>query len=146
MFVTSIPHNVATEDKLGIIKPDGTTLVINGDTLSVYGDIVPDVLASFDYTGTIQTQTVPATGQYRLDVWGAGGGPLAGYTGNYEPGDTIRLNGGKGGYSTSVVKLTEGTTLYIVVGGHGYSSVSLGSSDDDYDLNQKQDIVSQVII
>lgn len=143
MFITSVPRGKATKKQIGQLKPDGDTLMINENTLAVYGDIVPAVLASFDYTGTVQTWTVPATGWYKLDVWGAGGAPLAGYTGHYDTNSRNKLNGGKGGYSTTTVKLTEGTVLYIVVGGHGYSSVEFGSGDDDYALNRKQDITGR---
>jgi len=68
MFITSVPRGKATKKQLGQLKPDGNTLMINDNTLAVYGDIVPAVLASFDYTGTVQTWTVPATGWYKLDV------------------------------------------------------------------------------
>lgn len=63
----------------------------------------------FDYTGGEQTFTVPKTGYYKLEVWGAQGG--YGYSETYY--------GGYGGYSTGSIKLTKGDRLYINVGGSG---------------------------
>ncbi|WP_168735899.1 glycine rich domain-containing protein [Cohnella fermenti] len=71
-------------------------------------DYQPEVEAtdtSFDFTGAVQTFTVPATGTYTLELWGAQGGSYSG------------SNGGHGGYSTGQVNLTKGETLYINVGG-----------------------------
>ena len=50
------------------------------------------------------TFTVPCTGTYRLEAWGAQGGGS---------------NGGYGGYSEGYIDLTAGETLYINVGGVG---------------------------
>ena len=62
---------------------------------------------NFAYTGNYQTWTVPVTGTYKLEVWGAQGG----YS-----------NGGKGGYSVGNMSLNNGQTIYIYVGGQGTSS------------------------
>ena len=59
---------------------------------------------SFSFESTEETYTIPCTGDYTLEVWGAqGGGP----------------NGGYGGYSSGDINLAQGTTLYINVGGQG---------------------------
>lgn len=60
---------------------------------------------TFDYTGTTQSIYIPATGNYKLEVWGAKGG-------NYSSG-----TGGNGGYSTGTLNLTKNTVLYVQVGG-----------------------------
>lgn len=62
----------------------------------------------FDYTGTEQLFTVPKTGTYKLETWGAQGGTL-----------DSKFIGGTGGYSTGNLKLTENQTLYINVGEAG---------------------------
>lgn len=67
-----------------------------------------DIL-NFDYTGTVQTVTLPK-GTYKLECWGAQGGTYSSYIGGY------------GGYSKGTITLTEATTVYISVGGAGSSS------------------------
>lgn len=61
----------------------------------------------FDYTGGEQTFTVPKTGYYKLEVWGAQGGTVTSYRGGY------------GGYSSGAVALKKGDKLYVNVGGAG---------------------------
>lgn len=55
----------------------------------------------FAYTGTIQEYTIPYTGLYKLQVWGAQG----------------QNSGGKGGYSIGYKELSKSSKVYIVVGG-----------------------------
>jgi hypothetical protein len=61
---------------------------------------------TFSYTGSAQTWTVPSTGRYKLEAWGAQGG-----AGSYA--------GGKGGYAWGEISLTGGQVLTIYVGGAG---------------------------
>ena len=85
---------------------------------------IPFTSQSFAYTGSVQTFTVPVTGTYKLEVWGAQGG-----TGK---ANNVTVYGGKGGYSVGTVTLSSGTMIYVYVGGEGktgtttYSSVSGG--------------------
>lgn len=72
-----------------------------------------DIL-NFDYTGTVQTVTLPK-GEYALEVWGAQGG--------YRSGSTY---GGYGGKSYGVLTLTQPTTVYIYVGGSGNTGGTSG--------------------
>jgi hypothetical protein len=85
-----------------------------------YGDTDPapeDIIADGDYTAgptaREQTVTIPKTGTYRIEAWGADGG-------NGQP-NTSRGSflGGKGGYAAGTVYLTEGTTVYLKAGGKG---------------------------
>ena len=64
------------------------------------------------------TYTAPATGTYKLEVWGAQGGT---YDSNY-------AEGGKGGYSVGTITLNKGDNLYVYVGGSG----SFGTSSSSY--------------
>ena len=77
---------------------------------SAVGTVYP-----FDYVSDSdskeQTFTAPYTGYYQLEVWGAQGGSYS-----------TSINGGYGGYSTGAVYLTQGTTLYVNVGGTSTSS------------------------
>ena len=81
-------------------------------------------LATYSYTGGVQTFVVPKTGKYRLEVWGASGGSLI------ETGTSILDNyqGGKGGYSKGEITLTKDTELYIVVGQAGSGTFDTGKS------------------
>ena len=62
---------------------------------------------TFNYTGDVQTFTVPVTGYYKLECYGAQGG--------YSSSGL----GGKGGLSQLTYPLTQGDVLYIYVGGQG---------------------------
>lgn len=64
---------------------------------------------TFEYTGDVQTFVAPETGLYKLQVWGAQGGTRSGNS----------AYGGKGGYSEGIIKLEEGETVYVYVGGSG---------------------------
>ena len=75
---------------------------------------------TYAYTGGIQSFTVPVTGKYKLEVYGAQGGNVYGngaaFAGYSRYGTAY---GGKGGYAYGQVTLTAGTVLYIGVGGQG---------------------------
>ena len=58
-----------------------------------------------------QVYTVPSTGIYKLEVWGAQGGSVTYSSSTYR--------GGYGGYSTGYISLTKGQILYTNVGGAG---------------------------
>ena len=75
-----------------------------------------DIL-NFDYTGAVQSITLPK-GIYKLECWGAQGGN--GCTDN-------SYTGGKGGYSIGTISLNTKITLYIYVGCRGVSSEASGS-------------------
>jgi hypothetical protein len=67
---------------------------------------------SFPFTGDYYSWTVPTSGSYILEVWGAQGGN-AGY------GGTVYTYGGKGGYAKGSIALVSGQVLNIYVGGQG---------------------------
>lgn len=72
-----------------------------------------DIL-NFDYTGAVQTVTLPK-GIYKLECWGAQGG--------YRSKTTY---GGKGGYSVGTLTLTAKTIIYIHSGGSGNTGKTSG--------------------
>ena len=70
-----------------------------------------DIL-NFDYTGAVQSVTLPK-GTYKLECWGAQGGYSSS---NSEIGVGM---GGKGGYSAGTITLNQKTLIYIYTGGVG---------------------------
>jgi hypothetical protein len=85
----------------------GSTYTVGTNNDTIVANWVQTV-TNFNYTGGAQTFTVPASGYYRLETWGAQGGSYS--TGCY---------GGYGGYSVGTYYATGGSTLYIYVGGVG---------------------------
>ena len=80
---------------------------------------------NYDYTGGEQTFTVPTTGTYKLEVWGAQGGYA--YDINRVTG-----NGGYGGYSSGGIYLENDSLLYINVGGKGEDNCQTKSCAGGY--------------
>jgi len=64
---------------------------------------------NYGYTGGVQSFSVPCTGTYQLEVWGASGQPNGG-------------GAGLGGYSKGTKQLSTDTAIYTVVGGTSSSS------------------------
>lgn len=83
---------------------------------SVYGGNSEKSVLNFAYTGKAQSVTLEP-GKYVLECWGAQGG--------YRSNSSY---GGKGGYSTGTLTLTQKTTIYIYVGGSGNSVTSASNS------------------
>ena len=67
----------------------------------------------FAYTGEEQIFTVPVTGTYKLETWGAQGGNAS-----------SEYYGGYGGYSFGIIKLSAGQNVFVNVGGSGITSTS----------------------
>ncbi len=79
---------------------------------------VEEISYDYNYTGSYQEFTAPYSGQYSLEVWGAGGG------GQHQAGQAGI--GGLGGYSKGTINLKKGDKLYIYVGGAGTACVIQG--------------------
>lgn len=77
-------------------------------TVEVLSTLSTAAQNNFDFQNfTYYKVAVPTSGQYKFEVWGAQGGCNS---------------GGKGGYSTGLVQLNSGDTLYVYVGGKGLCS------------------------
>ncbi|MDC3352495.1 glycine-rich protein [Crocinitomicaceae bacterium] len=71
-------------------------------------------VTTFNYTGAVQTYTVPdGVGSIQIEAWGAEGG-----TGTY---GGITPAGGLGGYAIGILEVTPGQILEVYVGGAGDS-------------------------
>lgn len=84
-----------------------------------------DIL-NFDYTGAVQSVTLPK-GTYKLECWGAQGGN--GANGSSGLDSSSGAPGGKGGYSMGTLLLPAKTQIYVYVGGKGGC---ITSSTNDY--------------
>ena len=99
-------------DGKGTKITDSTTLTNNKNhTLYAYWAQPTEYTTSGSYT-----YTIPRTGLYKLETWGAQGGSVT-YNG-------IIYTGGYGGYSTGTVVLSAGDILYLNVGGSGVGGVA----------------------
>ncbi len=67
----------------------------------------------FDYTGAVQTFTVPFSGTYKLETWGAQGGYAY----------TEEATGGYGGYSSGDIFLKARNIIYLSIGGKGDNGI-----------------------
>lgn len=83
-------------------------------TAGPFTDIKTGDILNYDYTGAVQSVTLPK-GVYKLEVWGAQGG--------YRSNSSY---GGKGGYSVGTITLTKETNVYVYVGGSGNTSGASG--------------------
>ena len=104
-------NNTKDEFTINDVNGDISVDVINDSTeYDTEAYLSCDVSQSwnYDYTGGEQTFTVPTTGTYKLETWGAQG---------YSVNSTYF--GGYGGYSVGFVQLKNNTNLYIYVGQNG---------------------------
>lgn len=74
----------------------------------------------FAYTGDEKSFTIPVTGIYKIEAWGAQGGTATNGTSTYV--------GGYGGYSIGTISLNAGESIYINVGGAGKGSSSYNTT------------------
>ena len=81
----------------------------------------PGTTWTYDYTGKEQVFSVPVSGIYKLEVWGASGGC------SLTNGTTTCNDIGYGGYSTAMTSLNRNSSLYTNVGGKGTNG-SLGKN------------------
>jgi hypothetical protein len=102
----TIKLNTVSTENNNIILIENSTGII-----SVYSVTQDKTKYDFTYTGSAEAWTVPATGTYTLELWGAEGGN--------RDGKASGGSGGRGGYSKADVFLTVGQVLYINVGGNG---------------------------
>lgn len=98
--------------------------------MAVVGDF-----KTFEYTGGVQTYTVPVTGVYQLEALGAQGGNRY-YSDDSPITDTFGGIGGKGGYISAEVNLEAGQVLYVYVGqmgdyGNSYNNM-MGTGSGGY--------------
>lgn len=99
------------EGKIPTENVTWTETVVETETLT-------NQITNFEYTGTAQQYIAPATGTYKLQVWGAQGGH---YRESYGAG-------GLGGYSVGNITLQQEDILYVYVGQQGGYKTSTGTA------------------
>ena len=87
----------------------------NKDTIKIRNAFSESGVYEFYYTGNIVEFTVPTSGTYKIEAWGAMGG-----------GGTT-LMGPKGAYSKSFVLLNKDERIKILVGEKGYPGYNKGN-------------------
>ena len=96
---------------------------MSGNTDNGYAritNIATGNITNFTYTGSEQSYTVPSTGEYKIELWGAAGGD-----GGNAQNMNIGSHAGRGGYTSGIIHLTKSKKLYIYVGEKGkYGSSS----------------------
>jgi hypothetical protein len=88
---------------------------IDNDTIKIRNAFSEDGVYEFPYTGNIVEFTVPTSGTYKIEAWGATGG------GGHTP------MGPKGAYSKSFVFLIKDERIKILVGEKGYPGNNIGT-------------------
>ena len=84
---------------------------------------VPIKSYDFEYTGAVQTFTVPQTGTYKIEVWGASGYDKQ--CGNYNATecnmpDVLKDSYGLGAYVSGILNVSKDNILYVYVGGNNF--------------------------
>ena len=124
-----MPQTLRSDASITVTYSNGSTLTQSiagtwtAGNIYTYNISKTIPVANFAYTGSVQTYTVPFTGTYKLEVWGAQGT------------DFIKGTGGNGGYSYGTISLTKNKVLYVCVGGQGNPPTY--SSDYSYSVSGK---------
>lgn len=72
--------------------------------------IIEKTVWNYEFVNNSQTFTVPISGYYKIELWGAQGGGATEYT------------GGKGAYTCGTIYLEDNTKLYVYVGESGINT------------------------
>jgi hypothetical protein len=92
-------------------------VAVDNDIIKIRNAFSGSGVYEFSYTGNIVEFTVPTSGTYKIEAWGAMGG-----------GGTA-LIGPKGAYSKSFVLLSKDERIKILVGEKGYPGNNRGTND-----------------
>ena len=93
-----------------------------------------DAEYEFPYTGTYFPFTIPATGIYEFELFGASGGNATGTLDNA----SVTAKGGKGGHVKAYKKMNKGELIYICNGGLGQTSQGFNGGGNGYTYSSGQ--------
>ncbi len=116
LITLGISYALFGYQKNGLITNSITTAILNE---CEYYD---DTIWIFDYTGDSQSFTVPCTGNYKIELWGAESNKITNSATSYS---------NKGSYTTGNIDLNYKDNLYIYTGAAG----SVGSGFNSGSLN-----------
>ena len=102
---------------------------LNEQTRNIVTESGLDIPTDINYSGEEVTYIAPLTGTYKIELWGAQGGTSMG-DGSLTHANSYK--GGKGGYTSGYIQLTQGDTLYINVGGKGEDAIEAGDAAGGY--------------
>ena len=112
----SLGPNASINYSLRLWMDEATPMTTDAMNKSFRSKVVvvatPTKSVEFDYTGTEQVFTAPASGTYKLETWGAQGGDTLMYGKN-------NMYGGYGSYSLGLVNLEKDERIFLNVGGAG---------------------------
>ena len=126
-YTTTLPagHTWYYDRDLTIPVPNNTAVIDSNTTFYAAG-INLSSSTDFDYTGAVQTYTMPAQfDSVKLQVWGAEGGKGG-------TSSTALYAGGKGGYSEGLLTSGAGQTISVYVGGKGPDATGLTTTGVTY--------------
>jgi hypothetical protein len=106
--------NITESDNVFLIQQN--SVCANNEIIKTRNAFSEEGVYKFYYTGNIQEFTVPTSGTYKIEAWGAMGG------GGHTP------MGPKGAYSKSFVFLSKDERIKILVGEKGYPGYNSGTS------------------
>lgn len=112
----SIMNKFYAENSEGTLMTSLSSNVLTINNITSDITIIGEQENIFDYVGNYQIFTVPTTGIYKIELWGAGGNTCAGTS-------------GKGGYTKGEIILQEGLEIYVYVGGQGQKIETIGSTE-----------------
>ena len=112
----SLGPNASINYSLRLWMDEATPMTTDAMNKSFRSKVVvvatPTKSVDFDYTGTEQVFTAPASGTYKLETWGAQGGDTLMHGKN-------NMYGGYGSYSLGLVNLEKNERIFLNVGGAG---------------------------
>lgn len=102
-------------------KDPGLTEIFDMSTIpSLTGNITVyagyETKTDFAFTGSVQEFTAPISGYYRMEAWGASGGNSC------EQGKSVAPVTAFGAYTSGMLYLNAGETIYVYVGERGYDA------------------------
>lgn len=92
-----------------------------------------DIVNTFLYTGDAQVFSASNNGSYKVELWGAQGGSMAGEGFDYNNNSrgNLTYTGGNGAYTKGNIQLSQGQAMFVYVGGKGADNVSYSCTEGD---------------